>query len=125
LTAATDFFQQFVVAQLAHHLRQALASRSCSCWFVHAAGVDAPRYSFIVEQTKPALKKATCASSVWRVGGDFRAALWTKSDYIDHGSCFSQSFWKAGSARMASHTNRTRVQICSLASIEWLVPLWR
>src|SRR4029077_18680265 len=43
----------------------------------------APRAKF-GEQIKPALEKTTRAASFWRVGRDFRAALWAGSECADH-----------------------------------------
>src|SRR6266404_8361314 len=36
------------------------------------------------EETKASREKATWAASFWRVGWDFRAALWAKSECASH-----------------------------------------
>jgi hypothetical protein len=48
-------------------------------WFIDVTRVDAPDYRFVRKQIKPALKKATRAAALRRVGWDFRATLWTRS----------------------------------------------
>jgi hypothetical protein len=81
LTAAANFFQQLIVAQVSEHLPRALASRgvlySCYIW----------RVSILVcKRIKPGLEQATGAASFPESirGRDFRPALWAKSDYAGH-----------------------------------------
>jgi hypothetical protein len=49
LTATTDLFQQFVIAQFSEELREALAPFNGTWWFVGATEVSALGYSFFVE----------------------------------------------------------------------------
>jgi hypothetical protein len=49
LTAATDFFEQFVIAELSKQLGQALAPRSCTRRLIDVTGIRNPGYSFFIE----------------------------------------------------------------------------
>src|SRR4029453_18571524 len=84
LAAATDFFQQFVIAQFSENLRQALTPRSPTCWFVHVTGVIDSVHRFARESFKCGFVETSWAASFWRVGWDFRPASWTKSDWAIH-----------------------------------------
>jgi hypothetical protein len=53
----------------------ASSSRSIRFNIFSGAAVIAGGYRRVREQTKASLKKATCATSFWRVGWDFRPAL--------------------------------------------------
>src|SRR4030095_7353893 len=79
LTTATDFLQQFVVADLSGQLCNTLAPR----------GMLAFRYNerllvLYRKRAEAGLKKATWAGSFRRVRRDFRAALWANSGCADH-----------------------------------------
>src|SRR5206468_11404662 len=90
LTAATDFFQQFVIAQLSQHLGGARcfftmgSSRSIRFNIFSGAAVTAAGYRCVREQTKRGFEKASWAASLRCVGWDFRAALWAKSEFARH-----------------------------------------
>jgi hypothetical protein len=81
LTAAANFFQQLIIAQLSEHLHRALASRGVlySCYI--------GRVSILVhKRIKAGLEQATGAASFPENvrGRDFRPALRAKSDYAAH-----------------------------------------
>src|SRR5207249_5756597 len=101
LTAATALSPQSVVAQLAQHLHQvlcflAMGTSGCNIRiniFSGAAvirlrrshgGRAAGGYRCVRKQAKASLEQATRAISFRGVGGNFRAALWAKSDCAGH-----------------------------------------
>jgi len=75
LTATADFMQQFVVAEFPQQAGDALARHGRRCWILHLRSLFDTIYSFIREQAKASLKKATRAASIWCVSRDFRPAL--------------------------------------------------
>jgi hypothetical protein len=96
LTATTNLFEQFVIAQFSQQLG------STRCFFVlrrsiltvgtnisHTAGVAAPGYN-IGGDANRGFQDAAGTKSFWCVGQDFRAAISANSDYRGH---FSESNW--------------------------------
>ena len=51
---------------------------------IYRAAVPTGGYWRVRDSTKAILKKATGASAFWRLGWDFRAALWTRSECASH-----------------------------------------
>src|SRR6266513_3073138 len=85
LTAATDLFQQFIVAKVGQRLRGVRGFLSIyRPHAIIAAGVTAPGYRWVREEIKACLKQASGAKSFGRVGEDLRSALSTNSEYVAH-----------------------------------------
>jgi hypothetical protein len=79
LTAATDLFQQFVIAYFSQDLCQALAARDRTSCLIDAVGGGAdPGYRLALERT---FKKTTWAASFWGIGWNFRPAPFTNSGH--------------------------------------------
>src|SRR5437762_6552207 len=91
LTAASDFFQQFVIAKVGQRLCRTLSlfSRGRSIRVTRfnifsAATVIASGYRRAPEQAKAGLEQATGAASFRGVSWDFGPALWANSEYARH-----------------------------------------
>ena len=77
LTAPADFLQQFVIAKVCPAFLL-IACCLCRSGLPHAIvrpGSIDPGYSFLVEQTKTGLKKASRANFLPRVSRNFRSAF--------------------------------------------------
>jgi hypothetical protein len=69
LTAAPNFLQQFVVAEISRQVRDVLAPRGVLTF------VNSRRVLVTPKRGEASLKKATRATSFRRIGRDFHAAL--------------------------------------------------
>src|SRR5215510_14306975 len=87
LTAARNFLQQLVIAEISRQLCNALTPCGMLAFRYSACVLVLPR-----KCAKSSSKKATWAAAFRRVGRDFRAALLSESGDIDHGFFSSQSF---------------------------------
>src|SRR5439155_11606928 len=77
LTAAPDFFKQFVIAEIAQHFSRTHSLLSIQCWHaIAAAGVADPGYRFTGEHTETGLQQTCAAKFLRRISKNFRSALY-------------------------------------------------